>query len=266
MTPHGVLENMAALKEWGDESEIDSCIDKDIWSETTRLLTDAVHFEFNRIVADDIHGSYAVQLASERKLLLPHDVVLYTGEGHFWRHGCLATILGDDLRIIEIRKTEMKNGEFYDLPFMAATLHRFHEVHRHELSYRFAWDVGRSPNDDDEKIIWGVVGAVFDLTGLLMSHGVRINIERAPERLNKARLAKGRVPVRERRVVIIRTQDLHGKHVAAGTDKRASPTPHWRRAHVQRRPSGKVVMIPPTIVGAKDDHIPVPKSYIVDGT
>jgi hypothetical protein len=99
---------------------------------------------------------------------------------------------------------------------------------------------------------------------LLMSKEVVDRVEPSPEKLNRARAKKGRLPIPERHTVTIR---LNVKAALAGPrapgDGRASPCMHWRRGHLRRLPSGVIKEIPPTVVNAREEAQPAIKQYII---
>lgn len=84
---------------------------------------------------------------------------------------------------------------------------------------------------------------------LLSDGSVPIKHEPAPEKLNKARAAKGRFPIPAHTTVLTRdyvTQWHGGQPKHRHADKggsHASPIAHWRRAHIRQLASGKVVAV-----------------------
>ncbi len=70
------------------------------------------------------------------------------------------------------------------------------------------------------------------MLGLLTATGVEIDLEPAPERLNKARIAKGKLPAYEHHVVKIGGISSSGNVIGVGMD-RASPRKHFRRGHTR---------------------------------
>lgn len=79
-----------------------------------------------------------------------------------------------------------------------------------------------------------IIGAV----ALLDARGVGVEAVAAPDRLNKHRLKKGKVPLYEHRIIKIGGVSSSGRVVGVGME-RASPRMHWRRGHVRTLPSGK---------------------------
>jgi len=100
------------------------------------------------------------------------------------------------------------------------------------------WDgktpIGREAAGFMESVATAVVGAV----PLLGAKGVATELVAAPDRLNKHRLKKGKVPLYEHRIIKIGGVSSSGRVVGVGME-RASPRMHWRRGHVRTLPSGK---------------------------
>lgn len=97
---------------------------------------------------------------------------------------------------------------------------------------------------------------------LTMSKNTYIELEEAPERLNRKRQRQGKLPIAEvRRIKIAMNEKLVSKRRQGGTH--ASPIMHWRRGHMRRLENGKIVPVAPTIVNASDEYKPLAKEYIV---
>lgn len=112
------------------------------------------------------------------------------------------------------------------------------------------------------QIIAELANDIFGICALLMSRNVYVHVEGAPERLNKKRLRQGKIAIAETRHIRVRTDErLISREHQGGTH--ASPVMHWRRGHMRRLESGKIVPVAPTIVNASDEHKPLAKEYIV---
>jgi hypothetical protein len=103
-------------------------------------------------------------------------------------------------------------------------------------------------------------------TTLVMSKSVERRVEPAPEKLNKAREKKGKLPMPPTTFVKLKlgaTQgprlDLRGTH--------ASPRMHWRAGHLRvihrGTPRQREVAVAPTIVGVGEYGDLIKKDYLV---
>lgn len=107
-----------------------------------------------------------------------------------------------------------------------------------------------------EDRIRGESGMLLFLLLMLCSKTTEVAVEKAPAKLNKARVAKGKAPLPElRRVSII------PKGIAAAMRKdsgeqgsgmlRTSPRLHWRRSHLRTLKDGKRTVVARHLVGYK---------------
>jgi len=91
---------------------------------------------------------------------------------------------------------------------------------------------------------------VLVATGLLMAKGAEIRTTKEPVALNKKRIKKGKLPIKEIHEIIIRV----GSNVmrADGTSSEPGSTKrmHWRRGHIRRLASGEITNVRPCLVGA----------------
>jgi hypothetical protein len=84
---------------------------------------------------------------------------------------------------------------------------------------------------------------------LLSKHTTKQHVP-APSDLNKIRLAKGKRPIEDSYVIRLPA----ASRTSTGRDDahRKPPRLHWRRGHIRTLPTGSMVPIAPTIVGAGD--------------
>jgi len=85
---------------------------------------------------------------------------------------------------------------------------------------------------DDETIVSVAQASIGLLQAMLNARGMDVTTELAPERLNKARIKKGRVPLYEHHTVKIGGISSSGNVIGVGMD-RASPRKHFRRGHIR---------------------------------
>jgi hypothetical protein len=110
--------------------------------------------------------------------------------------------------------------------------------------------------------------AVGALIVLLLTKGVKKELVEAPTKLNKARLKKGRIPIREYTRITIQDAEEGERAIRDPNDpRRASPRPHLRRGHVNGR-NGKRWFVAPMLVSAAtaDDSIALTREYRVKTT
>lgn len=106
--------------------------------------------------------------------------------------------------------------------------------------------------------------SVIELCNLLECTNIETEAIEAPGKLNKKRIAAGKVPFFEYRVLKIRAAGQ--KTAETGGGSHASPRLHYRRGHIRRLQSGKKTWVRPHMVGdaAKGhivkDYAPIPKS------
>jgi hypothetical protein len=91
--------------------------------------------------------------------------------------------------------------------------------------------------------------AVQSLTVMLQSKGIHIKKTPRPDKLNIARVKKGKIPIGEINEISIningKTYDASGNERGSGSSKRL----HWRRGHIRRLPSGEITNVRPCLVG-----------------
>jgi hypothetical protein len=135
-----------------------------------------------------------------------------------------------------------------------------------------AVDVWLSAHDDDDMIQYGFIddiyktfitdwkykeqyiaelnsSAIQSLTVMLQSKGIHIKKTPRPDKLNIARVKKGKIPIGEINEISIningKTYDASGNERGSGSSKRL----HWRRGHIRRLPSGEITNVRPCLVG-----------------
>ena len=107
--------------------------------------------------------------------------------------------------------------------------------------------------------LWGLFGAV----ACLSSKSVKQTIVPAPEKLNRARAKRGKLPIYEyRKITIGRGADAIGSYEGKSVEGRASPRLHWRRGHYRTLPSNVRVPVSPTLVGLSENGF-IDKDYII---
>ena len=112
-----------------------------------------------------------------------------------------------------------------------------------------------------------LVGEAIARNVMLMSSGLTVDREGAPERLNKARVRKGKPPIGD--LYTVRLDPLRARIIhTEGNDEditghvRGSPRPHWRRGHfrtIHRGDEGeRVVPVAPALIGVGESEVARP--------
>lgn len=86
-----------------------------------------------------------------------------------------------------------------------------------------------------------------------------------PAKLNRARQRRGKLPLASHRVCHIVPPKTYADRTAAMDSGRRPPRLHWRRSHLRRYRSGRVVVIPRALVGKASDEV-VTHEYRVRAT
>ncbi len=109
--------------------------------------------------------------------------------------------------------------------------------------------------------LYGAAGPLATyLTLMINSRTTELRTERAPEKLNRARVARGRTPLADHRVVrIVPEQYLRERRAEAGIT-RLPPRLHWRRSHIRTlhrsEPNQRRILIPRCLVsGASEAEV-----------
>jgi len=142
--------------------------------------------------------------------------------------------------------------EWGDLGFTLIGLSNREEWAVHD--YRDTIDVARLPATDNDFLetrhddCLFIGGQVLAALGFLQTPSVHLETAAAPERLNRDRLAKGKPPIYEHRIVKLKASSVTGSARPSGAHP--SPRLHWRRGHV-RRWQERVIKVRPHLVGDK---------------
>ncbi len=92
----------------------------------------------------------------------------------------------------------------------------------------------------------------------LSTRGVQETVEITPKKQNEKRLSRGARALPERHTVYISVGASDG---TTGEIERAGPRPHWRRGHIRRLSSGRLVSVSPCVVAGSAAQI---KGYVVN--
>lgn len=115
-------------------------------------------------------------------------------------------------------------------------------------------------NDSAALLVENGIGIVKALLGALATPQAIRREEPAPDKLNKQRAKKGRVPIRPVILIDVRAS----QHAASARRGEGSYTvrPHWRRGHIRHLPNGKLTPIPPCCVNM-ETGVPIKPEYLV---
>lgn len=104
--------------------------------------------------------------------------------------------------------------------------------------------------------------AILGLIETLSCNNVTTETIPAPKPLNKQRIAKGKIPMYEFKVLTLDFQDGHESTTKSSVGTHASPRIHLRRGHIRRLPN-KNVWVNATVVGNRKMGV-VMKDYSVN--
>ncbi|NSZ10077.1 MULTISPECIES: hypothetical protein [Agrobacterium] len=115
-------------------------------------------------------------------------------------------------------------------------------------------------NDSSALLVENGVGIVKALLGALATPQAIRREEPAPDKLNKSRAKKGRVPIRPVVVIDVRaSQQLASAKRGEGS---YTVRPHWRRGHIRHLNDGRLIPIPPCCVNM-ETGVPIKPEYVV---
>lgn len=277
MTPHGILEDMGRLEGLFRESLFDQ-FSPEAWDLAKHMLERAVVFEYGPATPSGEHSQFGSELFDKRLFRLPFKAVFYTANA-IPKTAVLAYEVddGDDYKLFMITFGPVGiqgHDTFMSSPLLTAKMRWDAEKggwidwksctpgkHAHSRKTGRQWE-----EDDYAKAIDRVVGFTLGATALLLSKEITTEVVAVPAKLNKKREAKGRLPVRERRVIRIKPEH-RAAHAAsaAGYGERASPRMHWRRGHFRQVREDLVIPIAPMIINANEGAKPLAKKYTVGG-
>ena len=148
---------------------------------------------------------------------------------------------------------------------MFENMHRSGFAFVNQLGHRVVGDhkhvlVTHADSDSAGLLVDAGFGTVAALLRALATPQAIRREEPAPDRLNKQRERKGRLPIGP--IVVI---DVRASQRAAAQRKGEggwTVRPHWRRGHIRRLADGRVIPIPPCCVNM-EDGVPVKPEYVV---
>lgn len=274
MTPHGIQDDMAKLRTLFGKHLFDR-FSSEAWQLAEHMLEQAVVFEYGPATPSVEHTQFGSDLFDKQLFRLPFKAVFYTANA-IPKTAILAYEAEEDdgykLFMITFGPVGIQGHD----TFLMAPL----------LTARMRWDAekggwidwksctagqshhsrktGRKWEEEDyEAAIDRVINFTMGATALLMSKEVTTDVVPAPDRLNRQRDAKGRLPIRERRVIRIRPEykAAHAKS-AESYSGRSSPRMHWRRGHFRRVREDLVIPIAPMLINAVEDAKPLAKRYV----
>lgn len=226
------------------------------WHHALSSASEAVHFDFADVRPASQHCEFGLELFKARRFALPFHTVLYSG-AQWEGFGVLARHLPQDEGLLELivfnraGHLPLSEAQIIDIDAGGELV-----MNAHILPSKAArdWD------GDPYEACAGFLCSILSATALLMSKDVETRVEAAPDKLNKAREARGKPLIRERRVVVIKPERRASYANAAAEfgGLRASPRMHWRRGHFRRVRDDLVVPVPPTIVGGNGGSTPTP--------
>lgn len=272
--PHDILNGMKRVREHAGD-EFDTTFSPEVWGAVEASLKGpCVDFDFGDAVPDKAHLEFVNGLLDRGLFRLPFPEVLFRGRAMPYssvlaqqypnsKFTLICTTIGPiqtpdrsmlgcgPLLVLGLHGDRLENMR---VDWKSATTRPHHS---RKTGQQWTED---TYEDKTELVLNWVCG----LTALLMSKDIDVSTVRPSPRLNRDRIAKGKLPIGERRVVRIRAHAVEAQRQALAdfTSGRASPVIHWRRGHFRRIREDLIVPIAPMIVGARESaNPPKPKDY-----
>ncbi len=245
----------------------------------TSILSQSVLFQFPDVPSVEEHCAFAVDLYERGLFRLPFPATAVAierdlGPPHGRRGAMIVLIEQADNKIGAVSCSEVDDHRRAAMPIGICVQASFSRAGEN------AWDVhGNSlplVSDEVMRAMYGgdgkpvadtmherLMNNVLNAMGLvvmLMSKGVSTELVVAPEKLNRARVKRGKPQIGERYVVSL---DLHDTRTICNSDgstdditghTRGSPRPHWRRGHFRTLNRGgeaeRVIPVAPALIAA----------------
>lgn len=297
-TPHAVIEGMLrAVDDHGGHEQLAQHVDMRVWPDVLRALGRAVHFELGEARPTEAHEEFAFDLFERDMFKLPFPITFWTGQSSpntafliseddpvSWRpsgkdaggeRGVGLILIGQML------DRKGRDGRQWYVPLVSGRVS--HTPLDADGPIRFSWRSltdgakSRKTGEDwtEDRFAAAVDKAsrlIFGSTVMLMTPDVEQRVEPAPAKLNVHREKKGKPPIGERRVIIIKPyarEALSGTDAAKAFNDRRGPRPHMRRGHFRTLMRGseaeRVIPVAPCVVGVSDEarESIKPKQYTV---
>lgn len=282
MTPHGAFESMKAVATAAGP-QLYELFEKTAWDACfTGLLGKSVHFDYGDHVPTIEHTDFAHDLDMRGLLRWPFNTVFMYGKCSPKNGFLVVQGGGENEQIPETKKmiiifSPVVTGDtpavaqqsFPAAPTMVVwtdgdgdRINWQAATHGLQHSRKTREEFGEPELEDRARRAWNLVRG---WTVMLMSKDVEQVIVPAPKRLNQRRERKGKLAIRECRVIKIKSSTLREIGADHLDMERSSPRMHWRRGHFRTLPSGVVVPVAPTIVNATEGAKPLAKSYVFEG-
>ena len=280
MTPHGILDDIDRLRSTLGDRLGEYWHEGDL-ADAATMIARAVAFEFGEACPLSEHLTFADEMLSRGLMRLPFECVLMTATaipetGIVVRQNVSDNVLRR-MQWFVVAPSEIDGARLH-VPLMWGELvsdDGSPDLHNHGIvnwrsitTVRHSSRKTREPWSDEtyqtasEKVVSFLCGASV----LLISKDVEVSTIAVPDRLNKKREKRGRRPIGERRIVRIKL-DRRSAYTSASDDFRSgrSVSMHFRRGHFRTLSKDReiplIVPVAPTIVGAKDDAVPMAKTY-----
>ena len=264
LSPHRLIENL----DFVTSNVVGHAFDPALLDSAHKLCRRAVHFDFGEVRPLDQHYEFANEMWDKGLFRLPAEVVMFTWRGE--RENALVASMGSDredsLVWFVVGRAACGNEMLPNIPFVFASTTET-DVHWRLLSRvtNAARDARTTEIDDKLRQSFCIMSA---FTVMLMSKDVDQQIFPASAKLNKARAAKGKPAINERRVIRIKAEHRRAyAHAASEHAAGRSPVMHFRRGHFRKIHKGeeteRVVPVAPCVVNAAPDAKPILKQYEV---
>lgn len=279
LTPHDTIETMFRTRKWAFWDLDDKALEG-----IACFLSDAALFDFGDLSPSREHKDFGFDLYERGMLRLPYPVTgfLYRTEDQKGdKHPKLMVVHQLDDKKFDVAMCgalSMKSADGHNLIcggiplcmtldfcfskspggeiFSSGIMHHTIRDDINEMNFGKDWV------KEQRLMMAGGMAECVGYLAMLMSKGIETKYEPAPAKLNKARIARKKPPIKDRYVVTINFGTNVRRDHENGAHERASPRPHWRRGHFRtyERDGGeaRTIPIPPTLVAVRDDS-PVAK-------
>lgn len=112
-------------------------------------------------------------------------------------------------------------------------------------------------NDSIDEVI-----SVVNFCAIMNCNNVDTQLLPASEKLNKKRIANGKLPMFDYHVLVLNPTEIAANASKGGNGTHASPRLHLRRGHIRRLTDGRVTWVNAALIGNKEQGV-VEKSYKV---
>lgn len=256
MMAHDIAEAMAQVDASAKRPVLG--INEASWEAIAQVIPSAVNVVKGSLPIPNELVQFGRDLFMAGQFRLPFPTVFFAPPSTAF-DGILAWQVGDMLLMhtcTNVRTSYRDNARTVPLPVFSVVIR---SGVGSEPEVRTSFIIEPAADNECEQTWPLLLDIVLGTTVLMSTKYVVLRPEPAPDRLNKAREKKGRLPIGAK-IFVSFAKTL--PNVRGGTH--ASPVPHWRRGHLRTLADGRVVPVSPTIVAWVGGEKPVPKDYVFE--